>query len=111
VLDREGEHSNRQSVANLLNVTDGILSDCLSIQIVATFNTSRDRIDKALLRKGRLIAEWKFDALPVGASNKLLESLGKEPTATSPMTLTEIYNVEEEAFVTQKERAQIGFSR
>lgn len=109
VLDREGENSNRQSVANLLNITDGILSDCLSIQVIATFNTSRDKIDKALLRKGRLIAEWKFDSLSTEESNSLFEHLGKDPIAKKPMTLTEIYNSEEEEFVTQQERRTIGF--
>lgn len=109
VLDREGDMSSRQSVANLLNMTDGLLSDCLSIQIIATFNTSRDRIDKALLRKGRLIAEWKFDALSVEASNKLLESIGREEKTNKPLTLTEIYNIEEELSVIQEERRQIGF--
>jgi len=111
VLDREGENSSRQSVANLLNITDGILSDCLSIQIIATFNTSRDRIDKALLRKGRLIAEWKFDALSVEDSNNLLKSLGSDFVTNKPMTLTEIYNVDEEEFIIQKERNQIGFGK
>jgi len=108
VLDREGDGSNRQSVANLLNMTDGILSDCLSIQILATFNTTRDRIDKALLRKGRLIAEWKFDALDVDHSNRLLKKLGKDFTTNVPMTLTDIYNLEEELNVVQKE-TKIGF--
>jgi hypothetical protein len=108
VLDREGDGSNRQSVANLLNMTDGILSDCLSIQILATFNTTRDRIDKALLRKGRLIAEWKFDALDVDHSNRLLSKLGKDYTTTVPMTLTDIYNLDEELNVVQQE-TKIGF--
>lgn len=111
VLDREGDHSSRQSVANLLNLTDGILSDCLSIQVIATFNTSRDRIDKALLRKGRLIAEWKFDALSVDDSNQLFTIIGKDPIATKPMTLTEIYNSDEEEYIQQTERKQIGFGR
>lgn len=111
VLDREGDGSSRQSVANLLNLTDGILSDCLSIQIIATFNTSRDRIDKALLRKGRLIAEWKFDALSVEDSNNLFKSIGKDPIATKPMTLSEIYNSDDQEFVVQQERNQIGFGR
>ena len=109
VLDREGDGSNRQSVANLLNMTDGILSDCLSIQIVATFNTTRERIDKALLRKGRLIAEWKFDALDVDHSNNLLKKLGKEYVTDVPMTLTDIYNLEEELNIVQKEASKIGF--
>jgi ATP-dependent 26S proteasome regulatory subunit len=111
VLDREGDGSSRQSVANLLNLTDGILSDCLSIQIIATFNTSRDRIDKALLRKGRLIAEWKFDALSVEDSNNLFKSMGKQEIATKPMTLSEIYNSDDQEFVVQQERNQIGFGR
>jgi len=109
VLDREGDASSRQSVANLLNMTDGILSDCLSIQVIATFNTSRDRIDKALLRKGRLIAEWKFDPLSAEASNKLLENIGKPQRTSKPLTLTEIYNIEEEVSVIQEERPKIGF--
>jgi hypothetical protein len=109
ILDREGEQSSRQSVANILNMTDGILSDCLSIQIIATFNTTRDRIDKALLRKGRLIAEWKFDALSVDDSNNLLRTLGKNHITNKPLTLSEIYNIEEELNVVQKETNQIGF--
>jgi ATP-dependent 26S proteasome regulatory subunit len=111
VLDRDGDGSSRQGVSNLLNITDGLLSDCLSIQIIATFNTSRDRIDKALLRKGRLIAEWKFDALSVEASNKLLKSIGREDVSNKPMTLTEIYNMDEEVNVVQEERRTIGFGR
>lgn len=111
VLDRDGDGSSRQGVSNLLNITDGLLSDCLSIQIIATFNTSRDRIDKALLRKGRLIAEWKFDALSVEDSNKLLKSIGREDVTNKPMTLTEIYNMDEEVNVVQEERRTIGFGR
>lgn len=111
VLDREGDSSSRQGVSNLLNITDGLLSDCLSIQIIATFNTSRDKIDKALLRKGRLIAEWKFDSLSVENTNKLLESLGREDRTDIPMTLTEIYNIDDEVNVVQQDRKIIGFGR
>ena len=111
VLDRDGDSGSRQSVSNLLNMTDGLLSDCLSIQIIATFNTSRDRIDKALLRKGRLIAEWKFDPLSVEDTNKLLESIGRSERSDKPLTLTEIYNMDEEVNVVQQERRTIGFSR
>jgi ATP-dependent 26S proteasome regulatory subunit len=111
VLDRDGDGSSRQGVSNLLNITDGLLSDCLSIQIIATFNTSRDRIDKALLRKGRLIAEWKFDALSVEDSNKLLKSIGRGDVSDKPLTLTEIYNMDEEVNVVQEDRRTIGFGR
>jgi ATP-dependent 26S proteasome regulatory subunit len=111
VFDRESGGSSRQGVSSILNMTDGILGDCLSIQIIATFNTSRDKIDKALLRKGRLIAEWKFGELSVDDSNKLLSSLSKEHTTKVPMTLTDIYNFDEEVNVVQEERRSIGFSK
>ena len=53
ISDRQG-HGSSAGVSNILNLTDGILGDCLNIQIIATFNMARERIDSALLRKGRL---------------------------------------------------------
>jgi hypothetical protein len=110
VIDRESHDSSRQGVSNILNITDGLLGDCLSIQIIATFNTTREKIDKALLRKGRLIAEHKFDALSVENTNVLLENLGSSYRTNKPMTLTDIYNLEEELYVSQEERRTIGFN-
>ena len=109
ITDRQTGGAN--GVSNILNLTDGILSDILNIQVVATFNMDKAKIDSALLRKGRLIAEHKFDALPVEDANRLLEHLGKEPNATKPMTLTEIYNVEEEEFKSEDKYSPIGFNR
>lgn len=99
-------------VSNILNITDGILSDILNIQIVATFNMDRQKIDPALLRKGRLIAEHKFQALSIDDSNKLLNTLGIDYTATKPMTLTEIYNCKDSHYTSEPEvsRRPIGFS-
>lgn len=108
ITDRNNGGSN--GVANILNITDGILSDILNIQIVATFNMDKAKIDSALLRKGRLIAEHKFDSLPVEDSNNLLKSLGKRYEATKPMTLTEIYNVEETEYKSEDKYSPIGFN-
>jgi hypothetical protein len=108
ITDRQSGGAN--GVSNILNITDGILSDILNIQIVATFNMDKAKIDSALLRKGRLIAEHKFDALPVEDTNRLLKQLGKIPNATKPMTLTEIYNVEEEEFKSEDKYSPIGFN-
>jgi ATP-dependent 26S proteasome regulatory subunit len=96
-------------VSNILNITDGILSDILNIQIVATFNMDKKKIDSALLRKGRLIAEHKFEALSVDDSNRLLKELGSDYVTKEPMTLTEIYNQKEEHYVTEEKRTVIGF--
>jgi len=109
ITDRQTGGAN--GVSNILNITDGILSDILNIQIVATFNMDKAKIDSALLRKGRLIAEHKFDALPIDDANNLLKHLGKEANASKPMTLTEIYNVEEEEFKSADKHSPIGFNK
>lgn len=107
ISDREGDGSS-VGVSNILNLTDGILGDCLGIQIVATFNMTREKIDPALLRKGRLIAEHKFGKLSIEDSNKLLKSLGKKETVDTPTTLTDLFNIEEE-LIKEKDTARIGF--
>jgi hypothetical protein len=102
--------TNSSGVANILNLTDGILSDILNIQIVATFNMDKQKIDPALLRKGRLIAEYEFKELPTDMSNTLLKKLGSDVKADKPMTLTEIYNIAEPEFKEEvKIKPKIGF--
>jgi hypothetical protein len=108
ITDRQTGGAN--GVSNILNITDGILSDILKIQIVATFNMDKAKIDSALLRKGRLIAEHKFEALPIDDSNRLLTHLGKKADANKPMTLTEIYNVEEAEYKSEDKYSPIGFN-
>jgi len=107
ISDREISGS-PTGVSNILNLTDGILGDCLNIQIIATFNMKRERIDSALLRKGRLIAEHKFGKLNVEETNKLLKHLGKEETVNEEMVLADIYNIDVELFKTNN-TSKIGF--
>ena len=109
ITDRSTGGAN--GVSNILNITDGILSDILNIQIVATFNMDKAKIDSALLRKGRLIAEHKFDALPIEDANNLLKHLGKKHVTDKPMTLTEIYNIEEAEYKSEDKYSPIGFNR
>ena len=106
---RESSNNMSQSTSNLLNLTDGILGDCLNIQIVATFNTKRDNIDDAFMRKGRLIAEHKFKKLSIEESNKLLSSLSKDVVAEEEMALSDIYNIDVDIYKTIKEKGKIGF--
>ena len=107
IADREGNGSS-MGVSNILNLTDGILGDCLNIQVIATFNMKREKIDQALLRKGRLIAEHRFDKLSIEESNKLLKHLGKDNKVNEAMTLADIYNIDEELFRVD-EKLKIGF--
>ncbi len=68
----------------------------------------REKIDPALLRKGRLIAEHKFEKLSVENTNKLLKHLEKDYTSTEEMALADIYNVDVEFYKTNN-KSKIGF--
>jgi energy-coupling factor transporter ATP-binding protein EcfA2 len=108
IADRE-LHGSSTGVSNILNLTDGILGDCLNIQIIATFNMMKEKIDKALLRKGRLIAEHKFDKLSIQDTNNLLRYLKKDFISNEPMCLADIYNVDTELYKTNEKLQKIGF--
>jgi len=92
---RESNDTNN-GVSNILNMTDGVLGDCLNIQIIATLNTSREKLDSALLRKGRLIAEHEFKELTEEEATKVFKFLGVDKKVDKPLTLTEIYNYDKE---------------
>lgn len=79
------------AISNILNLTDGLLSDCLNISIVATFNTNTKTIDEALLRDGRLVKSYAFEKLNPQKASKLLKKIGHDIEVTKPMTLSEIY--------------------
>ena len=108
ISERQGNGSSA-GVSNILNLTDGILGDCLNIQIIATFNMARERIDSALLRKGRLVAEHKFDKLTIEESNLLLLHLGKNIVVNEPMSLADIYNIDINYIRTSSSNRRIGF--
>jgi len=95
------------AVANLLNLSDGLLSDCLNIQVICTFNTVLEQIDPALLRKGRVIAKYEFSPLEKEKTQGLFDKLNIEFKADRPYTLAEIYNFSEQNFADTKRK--IGF--
>lgn len=109
-----GDRNNSGSsvgVSNLLNLSDGILGDILNIHIIATFNMDKEKIDSALLRKGRLIAEHKFGKLSLEDTKTLLNKLNKKTEATEGLTLAEIYNIDNQQDKSEEERPTIGFKR
>lgn len=85
------------SVTNLLNATDGLLSDILGIQIIATFNTDLNDIDSALLRPERLQARKNFKKLKKENAIELAKKIGMdESSITEDMTLAEIYSMKKD---------------
>jgi ATP-dependent 26S proteasome regulatory subunit len=92
IMDRK--YSSNSSVSNLLNISDGLLSDCLNVQIICTFNSALNMVDSALMRKGRLIAKYEFGKLQTDKAQRLSNHLGLINKITKPMTLAEITNPE-----------------
>ncbi|MFN8356434.1 MAG: AAA family ATPase [Spirosomataceae bacterium] len=114
IEDAENILMNREETGNsvvsvLLNLADGLLSDCLNLQIICTFNTAISNIDEALLRKGRLIAKYEFGKLTAEKAAHLSASIGFSNPVSEPMTLAEIYNQQEMHFHNLKEKRKIGF--
>ena len=73
--------------------SDGLLGDAMHQQIIATFNCDLTTVDPALLRQGRLIADYEFNKLDLESSKTLSDKLGFGiENITEPMTLAEIYN-------------------
>ena len=108
IMDRQITGSS--AVSNLLNISDGLLGDCLNTQIICTFNMPISKIDSALMRKGRLIAKYYFGKLPVAKAQYLSDKLKLENNITEPMTVAEIFNQNEQKFEDKRINV-IGFRR
>ena len=108
IMDRK--YSSHSSVSNLLNISDGLLSDCLNVQIICTFNSNIGLVDNALLRKGRLIARYEFEKLNIEKAIALSNHLGLKNVVKRPMTLAEITNPEDN-YQEPTKTSVIGFRR
>jgi energy-coupling factor transporter ATP-binding protein EcfA2 len=104
LLAREpGDGGAASLVSTILNLTDGIMANVFNISIIATYNSPRQSIDKALLRKGRLKAEYRFDKLSIEQAQKIVNTIKKDYKVTEPMALADIYNLDDEDFIITKE--------
>lgn len=93
IVDRK-QYSN-SPVSNLLNISDGLMADCLNVQVLCTFNSSLTMVDSALMRKGRLIARYEFGKLEAGKAQRLSDHLGFDRIIDQPMTIAEITHPQE----------------
>lgn len=107
VITSREQNPGNSVVSTILQLTDGLFSDFLNIKVICTFNTSIDKIDKALLRKGRMIAFYEFKALEKEKTNALLQSLDVQ-LADKAMTLAEIFNADKREFE-ESPKTSIGF--
>lgn len=102
-------------VSTLLNMTDGILGDVLKLNVIVTYNCDRQDIDEALLRKGRLKAEYSFQGLKKEQAAKLIKKLDIDISPEDNMTLADIYYAksDEELIgnIKSLEKPKIGFGK
>jgi len=97
------------SVSNLLNMSDGLMSDILKLKFICTFNTKIENIDEALLRKGRCRAKYEFKEL----SADKVAIVNKERDLKIPedkikkMTLADMFNFHDESY--EQKQTRIGF--
>lgn len=90
------------NISDILNMADGSLSRALKgIKFIFTFNTPLHNIDTAILRSGRLIANYEFKPLSLKKTKVLV------PDATKEMALNEIYcnEVIGSKIITERKRA------
>lgn len=110
IAERSIDNANTDVVSAILNIADGMLSDVLECQFICTFNSDISKIDPALLRKGRLIAEYKFKELSVEKSNAFLASIDKAITVNKPHSLAELTNMDRLSYrEKQAEKPKFGF--
>jgi ATPase family associated with various cellular activities (AAA) len=110
--DRDQHGSN--NVSSILQITDGLMADVSTHRIIATFNTDKENIDKALMRQGRLHSEHYFDELSMDSAKALAKYLGKDPDMIkNSLTLADVYDLESyeaaKAKGSIKKKASIGF--
>lgn len=91
-------------------MADGLLSDIVNIKFICTFNATVDKIDPALLRKGRCFARYEFKELCKEKVEHLNERYELGLKEIKPMTLAEVYNSERTDYTEpEKKIKKIGF--
>ena len=102
-----------QSVANLLNLSDGLLGDCLKLQVVCTFNCHYNEVDEALKRPGRLIAHYEFKELKIEKAQALFNKVHNRTDIElkKALTLAEVYNYFEAKIDNSSKQETIGFKQ
>ncbi|MGF1532794.1 MAG: AAA family ATPase [Bernardetiaceae bacterium] len=112
VQDRDRFEADKASIANLLNVSDGLLSDVLNLKIICTFNTDIRNLDKALLREGRLLGIHRFDRISADQANQIATRNKLDKQFDKPVTLAEIFNQSLNEDLTDfAESKHLGFHR
>jgi hypothetical protein len=90
-------------VSAILNITDGMMADVFNIAVIATYNSPRQAIDKALLRKGRLKVEYNFGKLKASKAQKIADESNIKYRVNNDISLADLYNTDENSSIVSPE--------
>jgi len=102
LLSNRDEMQN-ESLGTILNLTDGIIAESMKIKFICTFNCNIEKVDPALLRKGRLSLKYEFKELSLEKTKAIY------PEAEKPMTLADAHNAYIKNDFSEKKSNKIGF--
>ncbi|MFZ9943262.1 MAG: AAA family ATPase [Bacteroidia bacterium] len=106
MVDRQG--MGNEFIANICDFSDGLLSDCVNLKFILSFSTPMAQVDQSVIRHGRLLGSYEFEALTEEKCNHLLTSMGKELKVDKALTLAEVYQRAMQG-EEKKEKKRIGF--
>ena len=76
----------------LLNLSDGIIGDSFNFKFICTFNANVTKLDKALLRRGRMKLKYEFKSLSPEKTQALGKQLGYDIPEGKSLSLADIFN-------------------
>ena len=109
LLEDRDDNPFNNAISTILNMADGLLSDVCNIKFICTFNADIDKIDPALLRKGRCVTKYEFEKLSADKVAKLNEKYNLGHSKIEPMTLAEVYNSNKPDYTENSNKLKIGF--
>ena len=102
LIDRE---EGNETIGTILNLTDGILAETMKIKFICTFNSKINKVDAAVLRKGRMSLKYEFKELSLEKVKQIY------PEATKAMTLADAYHAKKKNdYSNSTPRKKIGFN-
>ena len=103
--------TDRDAVASVLNIADGLLGRMLKLHLLCSVNARLDALDPAIQRPGRLMNYRQFAPIPRDRAESLaaLQSVAFSPTAdVGEFTLAQV--LQPSPVETKTERRSIGFA-
>ena len=99
---------NQDQLSNFLNISDGLPGEFLKLHLICTINCKIDKLDRAVVRTGRLLAYRNFRRLNRAEAARLALAKRLRIPVQENYSLAEIYNDQRSRFE-EAEVRRVGF--